>query len=101
MPKKKGEVVETVQVVFRVPADLHAALLAAAAGLGLDLSNLLRMVIAEHAAEYVERGRRATAALGQARAGADSRSGGVAGAGSRSHATAGGRRQAGEAPRDA
>ena len=68
MPKKKRlDEVQAVQVVFRVPRALHDALQAAAAGLGLDLSNLLRMMVAEHVAEYVERGRRAAAALGEAR----------------------------------
>jgi hypothetical protein len=68
MPKKKqpGEA-ETLQIVFRVPKELHNALQTAGAGLGLDLSNLLRMLIAEHVAEYIERGRRAAAALEQAR----------------------------------
>ena len=68
MPKKKRlDEVQAVQVVFRVPRGFHDALQAAAAGLGLDLSNLLRMMVAEHVAEYVERGRRAAAALGEAR----------------------------------
>jgi hypothetical protein len=66
MPKKKRlDEVQAVQVVFRVPRALHDALQAAAAGLGLDLSNLLRMMVAEHVAEYVERGSRAAAALGR------------------------------------
>ena len=68
MPKKKRlDEDQAVQVVFRVPRGFHDALQAAAAGLGLDLSNLLRMMVAEHVAEYVERGRRAAAALGEAR----------------------------------
>src|SRR5262245_12740899 len=67
MPKKKRlDEDQAVQVVFRVPRVLHDALQAAAAGLGLDLSNLLRMMVAEHVAEYVERGSRAAAALGRA-----------------------------------
>ena len=66
MPKKKRlDEVQAVQVVFRVPRGFHDALQAAAAGLGLDLSNLLRMMVAEHVAEYVERGSRAAAALGR------------------------------------
>jgi hypothetical protein len=69
MPRKKQpSEAPAVQVVFRVPQDLHDALTTAAAGLSVDLSNLLRMMIAEHVAEYIERGRRAAAALGQARA---------------------------------
>ena len=66
MPKKQLDVVASVQVVFRLPGGLHAALQAAAVGLGVDLSNLLRMLIAEHVAEYIERGRKAAAALEQA-----------------------------------
>jgi hypothetical protein len=68
MPKKahSGQV-EAIQVVFRMPKDLHTAVQTAAAGLGLDLSNLLRMMIAEHIPEYIDRGRRAAAALEQAR----------------------------------
>jgi hypothetical protein len=70
MPKKKKQVPETpqVQIVFRVPQDLYQALQAAAAGLAVDLSNLLRMLVREHVAEYVARGQRAAAALEQARA---------------------------------
>jgi hypothetical protein len=69
MPRKKQpSEAPAVQVVFRVPQVLHDALTTAAAGLSVDLSNLLRMMIAEHVAEYIERGRRAAAALGQARA---------------------------------
>jgi len=68
MPKKKASEVPAAQVVFRLPRDLHDALQTAATGLGLDLSNLLRMMIAEHVPEYIERGRRAAVALGQARA---------------------------------
>ena len=60
MPKKKGSTaVPAMQVVFRIPADLHDALQTAASGLGIDLSNLLRMMIAEHVPEYIGRGRRA------------------------------------------
>jgi len=73
MPRKKdaGKPAESqpqvVQIVFRISRDQHAALQAAAAGLGLDLSNLLRMMILEHVPEYVERGKRAAALLEQAR----------------------------------
>jgi hypothetical protein len=67
MPKKKQlDVVASMQIVFRVPETLYAALQAAAAGLGVDLSNLLRMLIAENIGQYVERGRKAAAALEQA-----------------------------------
>jgi len=68
MPRKKqsGEL-SVVQIVFRITRDLHDALLTAAAGLGLDLSNLLRMMVAEHVAEYIDRGKRAAVALEQAR----------------------------------
>jgi hypothetical protein len=69
MPRKKlsGDT-PGVQIVFRVPREQHDALQTAAAGLSLDMSSLLRMMIAEHVAEYVDRATRATAALGQARA---------------------------------
>src|SRR5262249_20289622 len=69
MPRKKqsGEL-SVVQIVFRITRDLHDALLTASAGLGLDLSNLLRMMVAEHVAEYIDRGKRAAVALEQARA---------------------------------
>jgi hypothetical protein len=39
----------------------------AAEALGLDISNLLRMMIAEHIGEYVERGKKARAMLKLAR----------------------------------
>jgi len=69
MPKKKGPTaIPAMQVVFRIPADLHDALQTAATGLGIDLSNLLRMMIAEHVPEYIARGRKAASALEQARA---------------------------------
>ena len=70
MPRKKNKSGElpVVQIVFRITRDLHDALLTAAAGLGLDLSNLLRMMVAEHVAEYIDRGKRAAVALEQARA---------------------------------
>src|SRR5262249_56982923 len=69
MPRKKksGEL-PVVQIVFRITRDLHDALLTAAAGLGLDLSNLLRMMVAAHVSEYIDRGKRAAVALEQARA---------------------------------
>ena len=70
MPRKKNKSGElpVVQIVFRITRDLHDALLTAAAGLGLDTSNLLRMMVAEHVAAYIERGKRAAVALEQARA---------------------------------
>jgi hypothetical protein len=66
MPKKQLDVVASVQVVVRLPGSLHNALQAAAVGLGLDMSNLLRLVLSEHIGEYVTRGRKAAAALEQA-----------------------------------
>jgi hypothetical protein len=56
-----------VQIVFRISRDQRAAVQAAATGLGLDLSNLLRMMIFENVAEYIERGKKAAALLEQAR----------------------------------
>jgi hypothetical protein len=73
MPKKKqAQEIASEQIVFRLAQPLYEAVLLAAQGLGLDLSNLLRMLIAEHVAEYIERGKRAAAALEQARAEAQS-----------------------------
>ena len=66
--KKKSSELPVVQIVFRITRDLHDALLTAAAGLGLDLSNLLRMMVAEHVAEYIDRAKRAAVGLAQARA---------------------------------
>jgi hypothetical protein len=67
VPKKKqSSEGPPIQIVFRVGKTMHDALLTAAAGLGVDLSNLLRMMIAEKIPEYIERGRRAAAALEQA-----------------------------------
>jgi hypothetical protein len=66
--KKQPDEVPPVQIVFRVSRDLHEALLTAGAGLGLDMSNLLRMILAEHVAEYIQRAKKAVAAREQARA---------------------------------
>jgi hypothetical protein len=68
MPRKKQpDVVASMQIVFRVGEPLYLALQAAAAGLGVDLSNLLRMILAENIGQYLARGRKAAAALEQAR----------------------------------
>jgi hypothetical protein len=55
--RKKGEpdLVNGDQVNFRAPGDLHSRLEAVAAGLGLDVSNLVRMVLYENLATYEER----------------------------------------------
>ncbi len=50
------------QVAFRAPDDLYAELERAANGLGLDISNLVRMVLRENIMTYV---RRAEAVLRQ------------------------------------
>ncbi len=69
MPRKKlsGET-PGVQIVFRVPQNLRDALGIAADGLNLDLSSLLRLLIAEHLPEYIERAKQATVAMEHARA---------------------------------
>jgi hypothetical protein len=70
MPKKKpsqSDEVPAVQLAVRVPKALFDALQAAAAGLNVDLSNLVRLALSEHVGEYVERGRRVAAALADAR----------------------------------
>jgi hypothetical protein len=45
------------QLAFRAPDELLADLSFAADGLGLDLSNLIRMVLVENIRPYVERAR--------------------------------------------
>jgi hypothetical protein len=68
MPKKKIQPEQpSVQIVFRVPADLHEALQTAATSLTLDMSNLLRLMITEHVAEYIKRGEQAADDLRNAR----------------------------------
>jgi hypothetical protein len=71
MPRKKSQPADpSTQIVFRLPVPLYEALRAAADSLGLDVSNLLRMMIAEKVPEYIDRGRRAALALAEARRGA-------------------------------
>jgi len=59
MPRKKGDKPKTrsPQLVVRIPDLLEKDLLSAADGLGVDLSNLVRMILTEHVGEYSERGR--------------------------------------------
>ena len=47
---------KTPQLVVRVSGELDGHLRAAAQGLGLDLSGLVRMMLTEHVAAYIERG---------------------------------------------
>lgn len=42
------------QVAFRAPADLYAQLEDVSNGLGLDISNLVRMILRQHIQGYVE-----------------------------------------------
>lgn len=56
-----------VQVVFKVHASQHVALQEAGTMLKIDMSSLLRMMIAEHVGEYIARGKRATESMARAR----------------------------------
>lgn len=58
MPRKKSSKAmhQSIQLVVRVPEVLERDLMLAAEGLGLDQSNLVRMILTEHVAEYIERG---------------------------------------------
>jgi hypothetical protein len=42
------------QVAFRAPDDLYADLERAAHGLGLDVSNLIRMILRRHVGAYLQ-----------------------------------------------
>jgi len=66
MPKKFNPI-PTKQLLFRVPPDIHQTIMWSADALGLDVSNFLRLVIAEHIPEYVERGKKIRAAIKAAR----------------------------------
>jgi hypothetical protein len=57
------------QFTFKIPLSLYGALQEAGKLLRLDLSNLLRMIIAEHISEYFLRGKKAAEALEQAKTG--------------------------------
>jgi hypothetical protein len=56
---------QLVAINFKVPRKLHDALHEAASALCLDLSSLLRMVLAEHVAEYAARGKKAAEGLAE------------------------------------
>ena len=58
MPRTKGGTVgpKAMQLVVRLNPQLDADVRAAAGGLGIDVSNLVRMVLTEHIAEYIGRG---------------------------------------------
>lgn len=61
MPKKAKQSPgkeRLVQIVFRATAAQHEALLEATELLGVDLSNLLRLMISEHVGEYIARGKK-------------------------------------------
>lgn len=51
----KGRVSVGRQIGVRIPPDLLADLQVIEAGMGLDLSSVIRMILTEHRAEYVER----------------------------------------------
>lgn len=58
MPRTKSGAVgpKAMQLVVRLNPQLDADVRAAAGGLGIDVSNLVRMVLTEHIAEYIGRG---------------------------------------------
>jgi len=58
MPKRKpGYVRKSLpQLVVRIPEQLDETLRQVVDLLGIDMSGLVRMILTEHAAEYVERG---------------------------------------------
>lgn len=51
---------QLIQVNFKMPRRMHDQLQSAARSLCVDLSSLLRMILAEHAAEYVARADKAS-----------------------------------------
>lgn len=61
MPRKKNPNIgpKTMQLVVRVSDQLNVDLRTASEGLGVDVSNLVRMILTEHVSEYLERGSRA------------------------------------------
>ena len=69
MPRKKGVTDETRPLIVRIAVRLDDDLRLAAQGLGVDVSNLVRMVLIEHVPTYIERGldarRRAESARGK------------------------------------
>ena len=68
MPRTKGGAVgpKAMQLVVRLNVQLDADVRAAAEGLGIDVSNLVRMVLTEHIAEYIGRGLSARKRVGVA-----------------------------------
>ncbi|MFO0798287.1 MAG: hypothetical protein U0804_12490 [Gemmataceae bacterium] len=70
MPRKKGGTVGTRTLIVRVHEQVDLDLRTAAEGLGVDVSNLVRMIFVERLPEYIERGldarRRAEAARAKA-----------------------------------
>ncbi len=84
MPKRKPgyERTSQPQLVVRIPDQLDETLRQIVDLLGVDLSGLVRMILTEHAAEYVERGLAARNRLRAAKeklAGTHDRSGPVEG----------------------
>jgi hypothetical protein len=68
MAKRKGRSRNvSPQLVVRISEDLDQSLREAASGLELDLSALVRLILVEHVAEYVERGVAAEERLRHAR----------------------------------
>jgi len=67
MPRKKGTV-GTKTLIVRLTEQLHADLRIGADGLGMDVSNLVRMILVEHVPTYIERGRDARRRAESARA---------------------------------
>lgn len=57
MPKKKGKPVGSKTLIVRVNGQTDEDLRTAAEGLGLDVSNLVRLIFVEQLPVYIERGR--------------------------------------------
>lgn len=70
MPRKKDDKPArgSPQLVVRLSAQLDKDLRAAAGGLDLDVSNMVRMLLTEHLGDYIRRGVRARKELREARA---------------------------------
>lgn len=59
MPRKKSAIPWTKTLIVRLSARQHEDLNIAAAGLGLDVSGLVRLIFIEQVPAYIERGRAA------------------------------------------
>lgn len=68
MPRKKGGTVGTKTLIVRLSQRQDEDLRIAAEGLGLDVSNLVRLIFIEQVPAYIERGREAKLRAEAARA---------------------------------